>query len=126
MSTDPGPDGEESAAGRAPDTEASTEAPSAPADAGEPGFGFVSVGAVISSTCGIADATELMAGLGAAVTATGVVAKAKIEARAEVRKAEIEAETRRLEITEETRREQMRLEAGQPAADPGSDPAEDD
>ncbi|MFF7633079.1 hypothetical protein ACFZB9_07990 [Kitasatospora sp. NPDC008050] len=58
---------------------------------------------------------EIATGLGAAATAVSVVAKAKIEARAEVRKAEIEAEVRRLEITEETRREQMRLDAERPA-----------
>ncbi|WP_280725645.1 hypothetical protein [Kitasatospora sp. MAA4] len=52
------------------------------------------------------------------MTTAGVVAKAKIEALAEVRKAEIEAETRRLEITEDTRREQMRLQAGQPSPEP--------
>ncbi|WP_327071303.1 hypothetical protein OG500_37295 [Kitasatospora sp. NBC_01250] len=101
------PDG----AGAVVDLTSGTDAPSPACQPTRPGPGAVPgpMGALPVSL------TEIATGLGAAATAVSVVAKAKIEARAEVRKAEIEAQVRRLEITEETRREQMRLDAERPA-----------
>ncbi|WP_371618928.1 hypothetical protein [Streptomyces sp. NBC_00454] len=80
---------------------------------------------------------EVMASTGALAAAVSTVAKAKIERRADVRKAEIEAETRRLEIeaetrrtqiqeSAETRRERIRQQNGQPAIDPSAPNAPDE
>lgn len=51
---------------------------------------------------------EIIAGVGAALTAASVVGRAAIEKRADVRQAEIEAETKRLESAAETERTVIR------------------